>query len=521
MDNTGVACSRLLSLLMLSRARFVAAAMVLVALLSVALVAEAIRASRRHEATASRVLTDFAALGAERVGARVQNGIANRFSGILNAVREDLGAPPAERLDAPQSRLIEAMLWTVRLDRDARPLSIAERPVWSEAVRSLVMAADSALPDAAYFGMLRQHDTIVVFSPLRFGPNPVAFAIPVSALVQLLNLQLNLAPVLPRSLTHDDSLDAGIGAVIRDSLGVLAARGPIDSARFTAVEPLGPMFGSLEVEVRIAESLAPSLVIGGLPRSRVPLLLGMLALTLLLAGAAAVQVGQERKLVRLREDVVAGASHELRTPLAQIRLFAETLRLGRVRTEEERERALAVIEREARRLEHLVDNLLHTSRAERGGIHLARESLDLAVLTQQIVEEFAPLASKSGVRIDVAAEPGAIVSVDPAAWRQVLMNLLDNAVKYGGRDAVVRVEVTTLSHAVVVLVSDAGPGVAPGDRHKVWQRFWRGQAALQSGTAGSGLGLATVRDLVSLHGGSSVVVEHDGAGATFRLELPR
>lgn len=499
--------------------------MLAIALLATVLVVEAWRAVRTHTATAHQVLIDYAALGAQGTAARLQSAIAPRLFPILSALRElpTPELPPLpERLTAQSAALARTAIWAGRVAREANPSAAIDSSVvpLPEEVRDSLRAISDRLPDAAYFGMLRVADGYVVFSPLRDGPAPVAMLLPNSAMIRMLDEVLAPMMLLPPAIAKGDSLDSGLGASVRDAGRVLAQRGYVGPTPFTARQSLGEMFGGLEVEVRIAEALAPQLVIGGLPRSRVPLLAAILAVTLLLAAGGVIQAQQERRLVRLREDVVAGASHELRTPLAQIRLFAETLRLGRIRSEDERARALAVIEREARRLEHLVDNLLHTSRSDRGGIQLAREQTDLAVLTRQIVDEFAPLAGKAEVQVTVSADQAAMISVDQAAWRQVLVNLLDNAVKYGGRGTVVRVALQTLPESVVVTVSDEGPGVPPADRDKVWRRFWRGDAAAQSGATGSGLGLATVRDLVELHGGRCTVVESNGTGATFRLELP-
>src|SRR2546427_5026946 len=123
--------------------------------------------------------------------------------------------------------------------------------------------------------------------------------------------------------------------------------------------------GDLHAEATLRASVADQLIIGGLPKSRLPLILGLLALTAVLIGTALVQLRRESQLARLRTDFISGVSHELRTPLAQIRMFSETLVLGRVRSDEERRRSLAIIDQESRRLTHLVENLPHFSRSER------------------------------------------------------------------------------------------------------------------------------------------------------------
>lgn len=506
------------------KTHFLTVVMLLVSLLAIGLVVEAIRTTRRHQVTAEEVLADYAALGAQGSGGRLATVIAPWFYQILGTVRESprvtLTTLPS-RLSGTAAELAGQVEWAGRLDWRSGAIVTGAGTAPGPALLDSMRATNNRLGDGAYLGTARHADAYLVFSPLREGSDPVAFLLSAAAVEAKLQELANEVMILPPAIYPVDSLDRGLGIELHAGGRVIARRGFADSTRFIGHHDMGPMFGNLAVRVRIAEDLAPALVIGGVPRSRVPLLAGVLFLTLLLAGAAVVQAQQERQLVRLREDVVAGASHELRTPLAQIRLFAETLRLGRVRTEDERERALVIIEREARRLEHLVDNLLHTARFERGGIQLAREHLDVAALTRQIVDEFAPLAGKGGVRMEVSGDHSAMASVDAAAWRQVVMNLLDNAVKYGGRGSVVRVEVCSPPGRVVLTMSDEGPGVPPSDRDKVWQRFWRGGAAVSSGAAGSGLGLATVRDLVALHGGRCAVVESRDTGATFQLDLPR
>jgi len=212
-------------------------------------------------------------------------------------------------------------------------------------------------------------------------------------------------------------------------------------------------------------------------------------------------------------------SHELRTPLAQIRLFSETLLLNRVRSEEEGRRAAEIIQQESRRLAHLVENVLFFSRGERGMERIATARMALAPLVSELVEAFVPLAraSRSEVRVEVREAVDAFV--DPAAFRQILLNLLDNAVKYGspGQTIVVAVERRGLSPAVTV--SDQGPGVPPAARAGVWAPYARLVTAATTAVAGTGIGLAVVRQLVRLHGGSVDIEDAPGGGARFVVTL--
>jgi signal transduction histidine kinase len=270
----------------------------------------------------------------------------------------------------------------------------------------------------------------------------------------------------------------------------------------------------------IAERLAPALIIGGLPASPLPFVIGAVVLTLSLLGALIVQLQQREKLARLREDFVAGTSHELRTPLAQIRMFAETLRLGRVRSEDERQHALTVIEREARRLEQMVENLLHVSRTDDAMLRLSLETGDVERMTAEIVADFKPLADKAGAQLHVVRSSPAFAKVDSGAWRQTVLNLLDNAVRYGGRNAHVSISVKADRKQVTLEVADDGPGVPAQDRARIWEPFWRGEAGRAAGVTGTGIGLATVRELVSAQGGECSVRDNVPRGAVFVVTLP-
>jgi len=508
------------------RREALAVTMLGVAALAGVLALEAARASRGHQAATERVLRDYAALGAEGVAGRLQALLASRFFPVLGRVTE---TPPPTRislaaeLGSAAAEVAASLAWAAWLDAGGSVTSIqydssAAPPADLAAV---VQRAAAKLPDAAYFGLVALAEQFLVIAPRRGGATgSPAFGLPHDAVAALLHRSLARDPVLPASLTRGEPLGELVTVTVVLDRDVLARRGPADTTGFAATHSLGPVFGGLAVHVALTRSLAPRLVIGGLPRSRLPFLAAVLGLALVLAVTGMLQLRREGRLVRLREEFVAGASHELRTPLAQIRLFAETLRLDRVRDEAEREHALVVVEREARRLEHLVENLLHFSRAERGTQRIAPESVDLGALTREIVSDFAPLAEKAGVRIRVEGVGGSRARADPAAWRQVVLNLLDNAAKYGGRGTEVVVELGADGAGHRLTVADQGPGVAIADRQRIWERFWRGAGAHEAGVAGTGIGLATVRDLVALHGGDCRVEANAPRGARFVVRLP-
>ncbi|HEX2190904.1 MAG TPA: HAMP domain-containing sensor histidine kinase [Longimicrobiaceae bacterium] len=252
-------------------------------------------------------------------------------------------------------------------------------------------------------------------------------------------------------------------------------------------------------------------------RRRLDLLLPLLSI--LLAASAFAHLSRERELVRARRDFVAAVSHELRTPLAQIRMFSETLLLGRERSAEERGRWLGVIHRESRRLGDLVENVILFSNLEGPGLRLGREPTDLEELLEEVVEAYTPFAGARGARLVTDVWTDARADVDPKTIRQVVVNLLDNALKYGPRGQTVALGLHPGGPGRLLLsVTDGGPGVAETDRERVWEPFVRLED--DGTTPGSGLGLAVVRSIVALHGGTVRVEDAPGGGARFVAELP-
>ena len=248
------------------------------------------------------------------------------------------------------------------------------------------------------------------------------------------------------------------------------------------------------------------------------------ALVLLLAIAVpavrrAARLRREQQVARLRNDFVAGVSHELRTPLAQIRLFAQLLRKGTLHSTSDTDRALRVIDQEARRLTFLVDNVLDFARSERPTQRVAPVVTDVSSEACEALEAFEPIASERGVELDEDLPTGVFALVDPRALRQILLNFLDNAAKYGPRGQTISVGARRNGAWVQLWVEDGGSGVPEAEHERIWQPFYR-IAPNDTSVAGSGIGLAVVRELVLQHGGHVRVGRAPGGGARFVAELP-
>jgi signal transduction histidine kinase len=250
------------------------------------------------------------------------------------------------------------------------------------------------------------------------------------------------------------------------------------------------------------------------------IVLGLLAVNALLVAIGLWQIARERELARLRADFVTGVSHELRTPLAQIRMFAETLMLDRVRSPQERRRALEIIGQETRRLGQLVENVVYFHRHERLPIAPPTDVVDLVPLVRDVVEGFAPLAASRRSQIEFrAGTPESFVRASADGLRQVVLNLLDNAVKFGPPGQIVQVLVDEHDDHVRIVVEDRGPGIAAADQRRIFKPFERGRAT--RGTGGAGIGLAVVSQIVASHGGQVEVDALAESGARLIVTLPK
>ncbi len=331
------------------------------------------------------------------------------------------------------------------------------------------------------------------------------------------------APLLPTTLTRRSDPDSLMSIELRDGLSRVLARSGIDDPAYSPYRgetSLGPRAGGLVAQVALRPEAAEQLIIGGLPRGRLPLIGGLLVLTAGLILAALLLLRRESELQRLRTEFVSNVSHELRTPLAEIRMFAETLALGRVRNEAERQRSLEIIDQEARRLTHLVENVLQFSRAERNASHLSPEPTPLAPIVEHVTEVFAPLAKARAVDVQTAVRTGDAAIADRGAVQQMLLNLLDNAVKYGPEGQTVTVGCDRVNGMVQLWVEDEGPGIPHSDREKIWNRFSRLEREQDAAVAGTGIGLAVVRELAQLQSGRAWWERAPSGGSRFLIELP-
>lgn len=306
---------------------------------------------------------------------------------------------------------------------------------------------------------------------------------------------------------------------VRSIRGSRAVAVPVRQLTVPADTPQGRFFVQV-VQDRTAEvgtlgSLLLVLVLGGVVVVLVAVGFGAFYASRALVPIREALTGQRAALRRQRE-FAADASHELRTPLTVIRASVEHLRRNPDRPVADVGDALVDIDAEVAQLTTLVDDLLLLARSDSGAVALDRMPLDLGDVAAEATAALAQPATDAGVRLEVDPEPAAVTG-DPARLRQLVMILVDNAIRHSPRGGAVRVAVRAGPGAATLAVDDAGPGVAPADQERVFDRFWRAPGSPADGT---GLGLAIARWIVDRHDGAISVTRSEAGGARFEVTIP-
>jgi len=232
-------------------------------------------------------------------------------------------------------------------------------------------------------------------------------------------------------------------------------------------------------------------------------------------------VVHESEVSRLKSEFVSNVSHELKTPLALIRMFGETLDSGMVKDDENRRKFYSIIRKESERLTHLINNVLDFSRMDAGVKEYNFREEDLAETIRNSLEAYRYQISDSGFNIEseMPAEP-VILMIDRDAISQVLLNLLNNAVKYSDEEKYILVKVWKDSDSALFSVTDHGLGIKREEIKRIFDKFYRASSAETEETHGSGLGLTLAQHIVEAHGGRIDVESEAGKGSTFTVSIP-
>ncbi len=279
---------------------------------------------------------------------------------------------------------------------------------------------------------------------------------------------------------------------------------------------LGPAALMLTVGILILVfgSAARDYVFGGL-------ILALVTTTIIGTAATLAVLYREANVAKLQTEFVNKVSHDLRTPLTSIRMFVETLQMGRLPDPARQAEALAILSDETARLSALINRLLDWARMESGkrAYHFRAEPVSVVVDAALRAFESQLLASPATLRRELPDDLP-LVRCDREAMVEALLNLFQNAYKYTGPDKEITVGARVEGPTVLITVGDNGPGIAARDQKKIFEKFYRAKDPLDRTIEGSGLGLPMVKHIVNAHRGKVSVASQLGAGTTFTVALP-
>ncbi|GGB27672.1 PAS domain-containing protein [Virgibacillus dakarensis] len=243
----------------------------------------------------------------------------------------------------------------------------------------------------------------------------------------------------------------------------------------------------------------------------------------MLKGAVLVfyDITELKKLEIMRKDFVANVSHELKTPITSIKGFAETLLDGAAKEQETREKFLAIIFEESKRLNLLIDDLLTLSKLEKDEFRLHVTEVNAAELLRDIIPMFKQRAENKQIQLSVNVEQGLSMKVDADRFKQVIINLLANAISYTPEHGEITVTMDETDQSIHVSVADTGIGIPQDALPRIFERFYRVDKTRSRNTGGTGLGLAIVKHIMEVHGGKITVDSELNKGTTFHVYFPK
>ncbi len=230
---------------------------------------------------------------------------------------------------------------------------------------------------------------------------------------------------------------------------------------------------------------------------------------------------QLRHLENVRREFIGNVSHELRTPVAAVRSLVETLASAATDDPDAARRFLQELQDQTERLTALLDDLLELACLDAGRREMTKDVVALDDVVDASVEKLSAVAEQKGQRVQTNVPKGLAVRGDAQAFERVMVNILDNAVKYTGEGGQITVTATEEGETALIEVADSGPGIPEADQSRIFERFYRVDRARSRRLGGTGLGLSIVKHIVELHGGQVGVTSTVGEGSTFWVRLPR
>jgi two-component system phosphate regulon sensor histidine kinase PhoR len=259
-------------------------------------------------------------------------------------------------------------------------------------------------------------------------------------------------------------------------------------------------------------------------RSRINLIIILIVDGILLLGAFLIftSIRKEAKLNQLKAEFISNVSHEIRTPLALIKMYIETLSMGRLRSEDKRVKYYSIINTETDRLAGMVNKILNFSKMDQGKQKLSKKQASLNEVVQRLLNSYEQHLDDKGFKVDVSLSADLqYINVDEELLLNALVNLLDNAMKYSADKKHIQIATGEKQNRVYIQISDSGVGISKKNQKHIFDKFFRvTDGNLAHKAKGSGIGLSIVKNVVDAHNGEIVVNSQEGEGTTFIIYLP-
>lgn len=498
---------------------------------------QVLMAQRSHYGSAHAVVTDYSELAAETYQQRLSTSAG--LNVLYQLMQTPIANPPkalsevvdSEGLSASNQAFIKTITGFVDVSDNQMQLLAGniqndQQTLVTRVVMQCLEQTDSVL--LSCYDHTDHHPAVIVIVMQQSDDNGKslrrALILDPTQLSDYYQAVLDLDSLLPRSIGNGQLDNQSIFLQIKDATEQViftssTARSFYETSAQVIIQgDYAGLFQGFQINVSMDPALADELIIGGLPTNRLPLLMTLLLLNLIVILAAILLLRHERRVLAMRGEFIARVSHELRTPLTQIRMYVESLLLDRMPSANEQLRALEIIQCEALRLSHLVDNVLNFSPSREPTI--VTELVEIEPELQRVVSAFAPIARQREAQIVVTIDTPVQLCIDSAIWQRIITNLLVNAVKYGPFGQIIELSVDTQDSHLRLQVCDQGPGIPPAEQDNIWQAYYRLPAHQASATAGTGIGLAIVHELVICSHGSINVRNRSSGGACFTVLLP-
>jgi signal transduction histidine kinase/tetratricopeptide (TPR) repeat protein len=479
----------------------------------------------------SQIIDGYKALNSER---EQYNAVVELYQQLLDYPWDLLGGDYLYYLKSASAEIRKYEVTDININSAGRTienLKLLENRLL-EQIRFMEFINQNILPEIEYEinrGALSELQSLSISqieydSTLQIGffKLPSAFQqSELSALGYQFNKDYILSTLFPDILTSVElGKDVSVG-ILGDKDSLLYIQHNYTVSNYLVADNFSKLFVNWKVALFDKEGKSIEQLVGKEKQLYLMLFAGIIIVMLIGIVVMVRAVIHESEISRMKSEFVSNVSHELKTPLALIRLFGETLESGIVSDEKKRQEFYSIIRKESERLTHLINNVLDFSRMDTGVKEYNFKEADLIEVVRSTLEAYKFHIRDNGFKIESELPDESItLKIDKDAISQVLLNLLNNAVKYSEERKYILIKVCKNSTSALISVADHGVGIPKEEVKKIFNKFYRVSNAKTSETRGTGLGLTLAKHVIQAHGGSIEVESEIGQGSRFTVTIP-